>query len=134
MTNRMALSVLSAMALLASTIPVGAHHSFAAEFDRAMPVDLTGVVTEVEWKNPHAWFFLDVTGEDGEVENWAFELGSPNGLIRAGWTKNTLELGERVTVEGSRARDGTNVANARTVVLVATGQRLFGASSEDVDP
>jgi hypothetical protein len=112
----------------------GSHHSFAAEFDRTKPVNLTGVVTKVEWLNPRAWFYLDVTDDEGKVRNWAFELGSPNGLIRAGWTRNTLKLGERVRVEGTQAKDGTNAANARTVIVVATGQRLFAASSEGVNP
>jgi hypothetical protein len=75
-----------------------------------------------------------VADEDGTVERWAFELGSPNGLIRAGWTRSTLKLGDRVQVEGTQARDGTNTANARTVILLATGQRLFAASSEGVNP
>ena len=92
------------------------------------------MVREVEWLNPHAWFYLDVADDDGAVERWAFELGSPNGLIRAGWTRSTLKLGDRVKVEGTQARDGTNVANARTVILLATGQRLFAASSEGVNP
>jgi hypothetical protein len=137
MTTKIALNALfvaCAVVSLASTMPVAAHHSFAAEFDSTKPVKLTGVVTKVEWLNPHSWFFLDVTDEAGKVQNWAFELGSPNGLIRAGWTKNTLKLGDQVTVEGTRARDGKNIANARMVILVATGKRLFAASSEGQNP
>ena len=107
-----------------------AHHSFAAEFDSNKVVTLTGSVTKVEWQNPHTFFYLDVKDDSGAVTNWALELGSPNGLMRDGWTRNTLKIGDVVTVEGSQARTGKSVANARAVTLKATGQRLFAASSQ----
>ena len=112
--------------------PVAAHHSFAAEFDASKPFKLTGAVTKVEWQNPHTIFYLDITDErTKKVTNWSFEMGSPNGLMRNGWTRNTLKIGDVVTVEGSLARDGSPYGNARTVVLATTGQRLFAASSQN---
>jgi hypothetical protein len=111
--------------------PALGHHSFAAEFDASKPFKLTGIVTKVEWQNPHTFFYIDVTDErSGTVTNWAMEMGSPNGLMRAGWTRNTLKIGDRVIVEGSLARDGTPTGNARVVVLAGSGQRLFAASSQ----
>ena len=110
-----------------------AHHSFSAEFDLDKQVRVTGVVTKLEWTNPHAWFYVDVREESGNVLNWGWELGSPNGLIRTGWTRNSLKVGMEVTAEGSRARDGGNTANARFVTVTATGQKLFAASSQPTD-
>ena len=129
MHNRLA-ALIGALALLAAT-PVVAHHSFAAEFDANKPFKMTGTVTKVEWQNPHTFFYVDVTDEKtGKVINWAMEMGSPNGLMRNGWTRNTLKIGTTVTVEGSLARDGSATANARAVTLTETGQRLFAASSQ----
>ena len=107
-----------------------AHHSFAAEFDADKPFKLTGVVTKVEWQNPHTFFYLDVTdAATGKVTNWALEMGSPNGLMNQGWTRNTLKVGDVVTVDGALARSGKPLGNARSVILASTGQRLFAASS-----
>ncbi len=111
-----------------------AHHSFAAEFDANKALTLKGIVTKIEWQNPHTYFYMDVTASDGKVVNWGMEMGSPNGLMRQGWTRNTLKIGDAVTVEGSQAKDGANVGNARVVVLDATGQRLFAASSQTQTP
>ena len=124
----------AAVGLVLATAGAMAHHSFAAEFDANKPLNLKGVVTKIEWMNPHTYFYLDVTAADGKVVNWGMEMGSPNGLMRAGWTRNTLKVGDEVTVEGSQAKDGTNVGNAVAVVLVATGKRLFAASSQTDTP
>jgi len=120
----------AALGFVLATVQTLAHHSFAAEFDANRPLNLKGVVTKIEWLNPHTYFYLDVTGPDGKVVNWGMEMGSPNGLMRAGWTRNTLHVGDEVTVEGSQAKDGALVGNARVVVLSATGKRLFAASSQ----
>ncbi len=109
-----------------------AHHSFAAEFDADSPIELTGIVTSVKWSNPHTFFYIDVENEDGDWENWALELGSPNGLMRRGWTRNSLKVGDTVSVAGSRARDGSLKGNAREVVL-ASGQQLFNATNRAAD-
>lgn len=109
-----------------------AHHSFAAEFDADNPIDLTGIVTSVKWANPHTFFYIDVETENGDWENWALELGSPNGLMRRGWTRNSLKIGDTVSVSGSRARDGSLKGNARSVVL-ASGQQLFNATNRATD-
>lgn len=117
--------------LLTGAATVFAHHSFAAEFDAAKPMKLTGLVTKVEWQNPHTFFYIDVTDTaTRKVTNWAIELGSPNGLMRQGWTRNTLKIGDIVSVEGSLARSGEPLGNARLVILTSSGQRLFGASSQ----
>jgi hypothetical protein len=132
---RMTLLAASTIGLLLAVIPVAAHHSFSAEFDAAKPFKLTGVVTKIEWQNPHTFFYLDITDDQTKkVTNWAFEMGSPNGLMRNGWTRNTLKVGDVVTVEGSLARDGSPYGNARAVILTSTGKRLFAASSQTENP
>jgi hypothetical protein len=127
--------VVAGLALLASMSGVMAHHSFSAEFDASKTFKFTGPVTKVEWMNPHTFFYIDVKDEkSGKVTNWAMEMGSPNGLMRNGWTRNSMKIGDVVTVEGSMAKDGSPTGNARTVVLQKTGQRLFAGSSQGVTP
>src|SRR4030095_728208 len=107
------------------------HHSFAAEFDASKPFKLTGVVTKVEWQNPHTIFYLDITDErTKKVTNWSFEMGSPNGMMRNGWTRNTPKVGDACPGEGGPPRDASPHGTARTVVLTSTGKRLFAASSQ----
>jgi hypothetical protein len=126
--------LLGAIGLLLTTVPSIAHHSFYAEFDADKPIKVTGAVTKLEWENPHAWFYVDVRDESGKTTNWGFELGSPNLLIRAGWARNTLKIGDMVTVEASRAKSGANIANAKSVVLNRNGQKLFTGSSQGTTP
>jgi hypothetical protein len=120
--------------ILIAAIPVMAHHSFAAEYDSTRPVSLTGVVTKVEWMNPHAYFFLDVKDDGGKVTNWALEMGPPGLLQKSGWTRNTMKIGDVVTVSGTLAKDGAKQANARSVVMTNTGKKLGAGSSEGVTP
>ena len=122
--------------LLAASVPAIAHHSFAAEFDASKPVQLTGTVTKIEWMNPHAYFYIDVKDASGKVETWGLEMGSPNGLMRQGWTRNSLKTGETVTVEGYLAKDGKPLAdgsmhaNSR-LITTADGRKVFVGSSAD---
>ena len=146
-----------AAAAVAASLPLAAHHSFSAEFDGSKEIKATGAVTKLDWQNPHGWIHLTVTelcertaagrGPDAVEQewacrapdskegaaDWAFEIGSPNGLMRQGWTRNSLKAGDVVTVLGSRARDGSTNSNARSVTM-ANGKRLFAGSSEGATP
>ena len=116
--------------LLTAALPVAAHHSFPAQYDVDKPVTLTGKVTNVEWTNPHIFIYIDVTdASTGAVVNWALEMGGPNSLLRLGWKRDSLKTGDLITVEGSLARDGSKLANARTILMVATGKLMLSGSN-----
>jgi hypothetical protein len=123
-----AFALTAVLGLTLAAIPVVGHHSFAAQFDRNKPATLTGPVTKIEWINPHARFFMDAKDANGKLVNWEIELTSTAGLLRRGWTRNSLKIGETVSVSGSLAKDGSNVANATTVTL-SDGKRVFAGSS-----
>ena len=119
--------------ILAIAAPLLAHHSFAAEFDGKQRIQLTGVVTKVEWTNPHVWFYVNVQDEaTGKLVNWGAEMGSPNALLREGWTRNTMKVGMVVTFNGARAKDGSNRVNTSSVSV--DGKKLGAASSEGPQP
>ena len=126
---KVSLGVLAGLAAVAISVgPALAHHSFAAEYDANKPITLKGTVSKIEWLNPHARFYVDVRDEKGVVTNWNLELASPNVLTRNGWTRKSLTIGDEITVEGSLARDGSKMANAR-VVKLANGRQVFAGSS-----
>ena len=114
--------------LLSAVVPVLAHHAFSAEFDQSKPVKVSGEITKLEWVNPHAWLFIDAKGADGKVVPWRFEMGAPNALLRAGWSKSDIKVGTAVTISGFVARAGGPVGNAFQVRL-PDGRDLFAASS-----
>jgi hypothetical protein len=111
-----------------AVVPLSAHHSFAAEFDGSKQINLSGVVTKVDWVNPHAWVYVDVKGDDGGVVNWALESGAPNALYRAGWRKDDLKVGDMVTFSAFLAKDGSHTAAARQVTL-PDGRKVFAGSA-----
>lgn len=118
--------------VILSAVPLVAHHAFATEFDASKPVTITGYVTRVQWTNPHTWIYVNVPDDSGKIENWSFEMGSPTALYNNGWSRDSLEIGEEVRIDGSLARDGSRRVNARTVTIVRTGE-LFGAASSQPD-
>ncbi|MDG2175442.1 MAG: DUF6152 family protein [Gammaproteobacteria bacterium] len=124
------LSIILALALAISGFSVSAHHSFAAQYDINQPIILLGKVTKVEWTNPHARFYVDVTDASGTINNWNIEMGSPNFLKRAGWSRNDLQIGDEVTVNGSMARSGADMANAASIIL-KDGKQVFGRNAAD---
>jgi hypothetical protein len=130
------LLALSLAGLIALAGNAWAHHSFSAEFDAAKPITISGIVTKVDWTNPHVWLWINVKDETGAVANWGAEMGPPHGLQRSGWRRETLKIGEQITVNGFLARNGEKRVNARTVTLASTGGRPgatldAGSSSRD---
>lgn len=122
------LLITAAAFVLAAAAPLVAHHAFSAEFDQSKPVKLAGEITKLEWTNPHAWIHIDVKGPDGKVVPWRFEMGAPNALLRAGWSRNDIKPGTAVTISGFMARAGGTTGNAFQVRL-PDGRDLFAASS-----
>jgi len=116
-----------AAGLFSCAMPTWAHHAFTAEFDSSQPIKLHGTVTQMEWINPHAWIHVDVKGDDGKVTNWMVECGTPNTLLRRGFTRNTVTVGMEVVVDGYKAKDGSNRANGRDVTF-PDGRKLFLSS------
>ena len=129
MKNRALVAATAGLCLLMVSSSGIAHHSFSAQFDAEKPLKLMGTVTKVEWRNPHAWFYIDVEDDNDNVSNWGLELGSPNLLMRQGWTRSSLKVGDAVTVEGFHSRDGSNTGNARVITFDATGKVLSTKSS-----
>jgi len=125
--------LVAGIGLLAASLPLIAHHSFAAEFDSAKTVTLQGVVTKLDWMNPHIWVYLDSKDDSGAVAHWQCEGAPPNALTRQGWSKDSLKVGDQVTIDGFRAKDGTNTCNARLVKL-PNGKSVFAGSAEDGGP
>ena len=121
------------VALFAVTGPLVAHHAFTAEYDATKPIKVKGVVSKLEWMNPHIWFYVDVTDESGKVTTWGFSGGPPGMLMRRGITKDVLKPGDVIVVEGFRAKDGSNNASGGNVTF-ADGRKVFAGAAEDVVP
>ena len=126
------ISTLATAGLLATGMPIAAHHSFSVQYDDTKPITIEGLVTKVEWTNPHVYFYMDVTDEQNEVSDWAFEMVAPIVLERRGWTRNTLQIGEIVEVEGYLARDGSRLASAASLHIIRTGERYSGTTSQSI--
>jgi hypothetical protein len=132
MKYALAVGALCIVLLFTATVPLIAHHSFAAEYDNNKPIKFSGKVTKVEWLNPHIYVYVDAN-DNGKIINYAVEGGAPNGLFRQGWRKDTLKLGDMISIEGFLAKDGSNTVNARTWVL-PDGKRVFAGNNEDGGP
>ena len=130
MKNKLLLAATTICGLTLAAAPIIAHHSFAAQYDRNKQATLNGPVTKVDWINPHARIFVDAKDANGKTVNWEIELGPPAILMRNGWTRSAVKIGETVTVSGSLAKDGSNLANASSVTL-ASGKKVFAGSSGD---
>ena len=128
-SRRAAASIALTLVFLTAAPPAYSHHSFAAQYDAAKPITLTGKVTKVEWTNPHVYVYVDVRDDKtGEVVNWALEIGGgPNSLIRQGWSRDSLKTDDVINIEGSLARDGSRLASAQSIVLAATGKKVFSS-------
>ena len=135
MRSKLAIAVAGAI-LLVAAVPALAHHAFSSEFDVKKPIHFTGVITKVELVNPHAWFHIDVTGPDGKVTSWMIEAGTPNVLLRRGFTKNSVRVGTQVVVDGFQAKDGSSKGSGRDLTL-PDGRKLLigsdGAGAPDGD-
>jgi hypothetical protein len=127
MTRQVVALLAGALLFGVTTHPAAAHHSFAAEFDVNQPVTLRGTITMMEWINPHAWLHVDVKNEDGTTTPWMIEGATPNTLFRRGFTRDAVEIGTEITIEGYRSRNGANRANGRDLIL-PDGSRLFMGS------
>jgi len=128
--QRIVLSLITIAGLLLSGVPAMAHHAFATEFDALKPTTMKGIVTKIDWANPHVWFYINVKTESGVIENWGFEMGGPNSLRNSGWTRETMKIGDEVIVEGSLAKNGSHNVNAKSVTMASTGKKLGAASSQ----
>src|SRR5258708_24917935 len=127
-------AAVAAFALAVTGARLIAHHSFAAEFDAMKPLEMKGIVTKIEWQNPHTYFYVDVTSADGQVTNWGMEMGSPNGLMRQGWTRNTMKVGDEVAGQGAPAQDRTNIGHPPPALLPATRNAPVPAASPTATP
>ncbi len=134
MKSRILVSTVLGLSLAVASARALAHHSFSAEFDANKRATFAGAVTNVEWRNPHTWFYVDVKDEAGNVVNWGFELASPNLLMRNGWSRSSMKVGDAVIVEAYLAKNGLPIANAHVVTLTSTGQSLFTGSSKGSAP
>jgi len=123
------LNLIAALLFLAGGLPAPAHHAFSSEFDLSKPITLEGVVTRIDWENPHVHFYVDVTGPDGTVVNWSCETGGPNRLVRRGWTRDALKPGDKVIVHGFLAKDASHSVDGRKVTL-ADGRSIGSAPAQ----
>ncbi len=131
--KRIVLSSIVITGLLLAGMPALAHHAFATEFDVQKPITVKGIVTKIDWANPHVWFYINVKTDSGLIENWGFEMGGPNSLRSSGWTRETMKIGDEVIIEGSLAKNGSHNVNAKNVTMASTGKKLGAASSGNIE-